>query len=161
MPGSPRSASAWSPTPKPAPFPRAAPISVRNSPEITLSSRQPSGQRLPSPVQFFVLRVRDLFFNFHVAEFVRVENLAAFHAFNILDVFLAGDDTDSRGFAGARHLRLVTVRFEEAFAPDFTGPWPFVEEGFDKHLQGCLPDRKKLAFLAVQGRIDILPHPLK
>ena len=55
--------------------------------------------------------VRDVFcfggfLNLHVAELIGVENLAAFHAFNILDVFLAGDDTDFGVFAGGVHLEV-------------------------------------------------------
>jgi hypothetical protein len=56
-----------------------------------------------------MLRVRDLFFNLHIAEFVGVKDLAAFQAFDILHVFLAGDDTDSGVFAGDRHLGFLTV----------------------------------------------------
>jgi len=51
------------------------------------------------------LRVRDLLFNFHVVEFVGVKHFATFHTFDVLHVFLTGDYTDSRVFAGDRHLR--------------------------------------------------------
>ena len=80
----------------------------------------------------------DGFFDLHIAEFVRVENLSTFHAFDILHVFLTGDDTDSRVFAGDRHLGFVDRSFQEAFAPDCTEPWLFVQEGFDKDLVVCL-----------------------
>jgi hypothetical protein len=41
-------------------------------------------------------------------------------------------------FAGDRHLGFVDRSFQEAFAPDCTEPWLFVQEGFDKDLVVCL-----------------------
>jgi len=53
--------------------------------------------------------VANLLFNLHIAEFVGVEDFAAFHAFDVLRIFSAGDDTDSRVLAGTRHFGFLTV----------------------------------------------------
>jgi hypothetical protein len=55
-------------------------------------------------VQVIISRLGSLLFNLHIAEFVGVEDFAAFSAFDIFGVFRAGDDSDSGMFAGARHV---------------------------------------------------------
>jgi len=71
-------------------------------------------RRRESPLGFgIVVRDGGLLFNLHVAELVGVEHFSAFQAFDILHVFLAGDDSDSWVFAGDRHFfGLRTVNFE-------------------------------------------------
>jgi hypothetical protein len=117
--------------------------------------------RTVSVVLVLFLRFRDLLFEFHVTELVGVENLAALHAFNILYVFLAGDDTDSWVFAGDRHLGFVDRSIQEAFAPDCIEPWLFVQEGFDKDLLDCLNSTAKITLQALKTPLRISFAPIE
>jgi len=71
--------------------------------------------------------VGNLLFNLHIAELVGVEDLAAFHAFNVLRIFRARDDSDSWVLAGTSHGGFLTVFGVKAFAPDCIEPWPIVQ----------------------------------
>ncbi len=51
-----------------------------------------------SPI-FFLGR----FFNGHIVKFLRIEDIATFKAFNIFGVFVAGNNSYLRVFAGGNH----------------------------------------------------------
>jgi hypothetical protein len=87
-----------------------------------------------SAIIITIIRFGGFLFDLHIPKLVRIEDLATFHAFNILHVFLAGDDTDLRVFAGARHFECLDRSFQEVFAPDCTEPWLFLKGGFRKDL---------------------------
>ena len=71
------------------------------------------------------LLVRRLFFLFgrllngHVVEFFGIEDVATFQAFNIFGVFMAGNNSNPRVFAGGNH-RFDLARFD-ALAADCSG----------------------------------------
>lgn len=52
-------------------------------------------------LDFFFLLGR--FFNRHILKFVGIENIPTFQAFNVLGVFMSGDNANPRVFAGGNH----------------------------------------------------------
>ena len=70
----------------------------------------------------------DAFFDLHVVKLLGIKDFATFQAFDELRVFLSGNDSYSRVFAGGGHRsRLIG---EQLFPPDCSGPADILKQAF-------------------------------